>query len=302
MNTFKFLFNQTFVDIWRRKDHFVPAVLTMFLCSWLLVGVLFFCEILRQDTFFSSKQWTEKWQVEVFFKDGLKAQESKIYQEIKNGPLSRSWTIVQEISSEQAIDVFKKAYGQEMLSAVDFNPLPYSLKIEYQNRNSLDAFKNSIQSFQKSDEVQYVQSQFEIVDAAVQWKIKAYQIGVGIALFLMGVLWFILKNMLTLSFFSRSEEVKTMNLLGATSRMMYFPFLFESMILGVVGSFFASICWIAIYDTFVVFFPWLSGQEQPLQYSILESGACVLIMLFVGGFLTTKKMLKKIRSDAFYHA
>jgi cell division transport system permease protein len=141
------------------------------------------------------------------------------------------------ISKQQARDRFVQLYGEQMLNAVQTNPLPASFDIRvfprYQTPQHIHAI---IESLGNTDVI-------ESVDFSPQWleRLNTLRRGIvaaGIFLFVIciAVLHFIVSNTVKLTIYARRELVVNMRYVGATDRYIATPFILEGVLQGGLGA------------------------------------------------------------------
>ena len=103
---------------------------------------------------------------------------------------------------------------------------------------------------------------------------------IGILVF--AVTGFIIMCAVRLSLYSRLDELEIMRLVGATSRQVRLPALFEGALLGLAGALAALI---ALYFIFVAFMSWLittSAGRVLVQHLELPSVLSMFGVIFAG--------------------
>jgi cell division transport system permease protein len=120
-----------------------------------------------------------------------------------------------------------------ILDAINGNPLPSSYSTSFSTPASLKNAVNIVTKYQEVDSVQYGQDIIEQLYKVAQ----VIRIG-GIILivFLAGAELFIISNTIRLTVFARRREIQIMKYVGATNGFIRWPFIFEGMIIGFLGS------------------------------------------------------------------
>lgn len=100
----------------------------------------------------------------------------------------------------------------------------------------IEQFEDTVKRAASLPEVAAYNAAFEVADGFV----AARNVAGGIALILIAILFlislFIIANTIKLATFSRREEIAIMKMCGATNAFIRWPFVFEGMILGLVGA------------------------------------------------------------------
>lgn len=186
------------------------------------------------------KQAKENLQGDLFFKAEMNEADIKqIEQELK------TWTEFKEVffvSPERAIEEFSGSTSQtdEVLAIFDGeNPLPptigYKPKEEFANRSGMKAIKAKLLAAypDEIDEVNYDKASVENVNLGFKQFVFLFLI---VALLLIIVAVAMINNTIRLALYSKRFTIKTMQLVGATSSFIRKPFLWQSVLQGVVSA------------------------------------------------------------------
>jgi cell division transport system permease protein len=186
------------------------------------------------------KQAKENLQGDLFFKAEMNEADIKqIEQELK------TWTEFKEVffvSPERAIEEFSGSTSQtnEVLAIFDGeNPLPptigYKPKEEFANRSGMKAIKAKLLAAypDEIDEVNYDKASVENVNLGFKQFVFLFLV---VALLLIVVAVAMINNTIRLALYSKRFTIKTMQLVGATSSFIRKPFLWQSVLQGVVSA------------------------------------------------------------------
>lgn len=145
------------------------------------------------------------------------------------------------VSKEEAAQIFKKEFGEEITSVLDFNPLPPSFKIGikdgYKTVARVEAIFAKLARMNGIESVAYRKTLLELIDQRTQ-SIHNIMLALGIVISLSAV--FLVSNTIRLAIYAKRKIVRTMELVGATSMFIRLPFLLEGVIQGVLGGLLAS--------------------------------------------------------------
>jgi cell division transport system permease protein len=140
------------------------------------------------------------------------------------------------ISKDEAARIFKKEFGEDINTVLDFNPLPASFKIkfmpEYRNSDSAKMMYTIISSIEGVDDVVYRKTLLEILDRRVKIFFGA-SAAIGITLLIAAI--FLVSNTIRLTIYAKRKMINTMKLVGATRSFIKRPFLIEGMLHGLLG-------------------------------------------------------------------
>ncbi len=146
------------------------------------------------------------------------------------------------ISQQQALEEMKAYLGSDIVDLLDYNPLPpvinLYLKPKYTSYDSLQSISNRI-------------LEYDIVDDVFYNKNLIYQINDNISLVssILGLIAFLLfiiamaliNNTIRLLIYSKRQEIKTMQLVGASDWFIIRPFMLNSALQGFIAGLLASL-------------------------------------------------------------
>lgn len=224
-----YFWKETFHSLFRNKFMAVASVLTVTL-SMFILGV-FLCAVLNINHMATYLE--NQVEMTVYLKDGLNTdQVMAVGKKLKALPDLKE---IKFTNKDQAMAEFKQRLGdqQGILDAINGNPLPSSYSTSFSTPASLKNAVNIVTKYQEVDSVQYGQDIIEQLYKVAQ----VIRIG-GIILivFLAGAELFIISNTIRLTVFARRREIQIMKYVGATNGFIRWPFIFEGMIIGFLGS------------------------------------------------------------------
>lgn len=224
-----YFWKETFYSLFRNKFMAVASVLTVTL-SMFILGV-FLCAVLNINHMATYLE--NQVEMTVYLKDGLNTE-----QVMAAGKKLKALPDLKEIkftNKDQAMAEFKQRLGdqQGILDAINGNPLPSSYSTSFATPASLKNAVSIVTQYPEVDSVQYGQDIIEQLYKVAQ----VIRIG-GIILivFLAGAELFIISNTIRLTVFARRREIQIMKYVGATNGFIRWPFIFEGMIIGFIGS------------------------------------------------------------------
>ncbi len=157
---------------------------------------------------------------------------------------------VKFISKENALILLKKQMKSQssLFTNIESNPLPDAFEIKMinftKNHKKIDILVSQINILPFIDDVEYGE----------KWIVKYINIfnlfkftGYGICLVFFVTSIFIVANTIKLIFYSRSEELKIMRLVGATNRFIKNPFYIGGIFQGAVGGILGILILFIIY-------------------------------------------------------
>jgi cell division transport system permease protein len=241
------------------------------------------------------KQAKENLQGDLFFNAEMNEADIKqIEQELK------TWTEFKEVffvSPERAIEEFSGSTTQtsEVLAIFDGeNPLPptigYKPKVQYANREGMQNIKAKLLKAypEEIDEVNYDKASVENVNLGFRQFVYLILLVAGL---LIVVAVAMINNTIRLALYSKRFTIKTMQLVGATSKFIRRPFLFQSIFQGAVS---AIIGMALLMTLFYALNNALDTIEIPFEFmTFIILFASILGMGIVISFISTWFALNK---------
>lgn len=146
------------------------------------------------------------------------------------------------ITREQAAEDLTKDLGEDFVDFLGYNPLLASidirLKADYANNDSLKVLEKRLLKNDLVKEVYYQKSLVDMVNSNIR-KIGFVILSFSAILLIISIA--LINNTIRLSVYSKRFIIKTMQLVGATRGFISKPFIFKSLIHGLVSSFIAII-------------------------------------------------------------
>ncbi len=228
-------------------------------------------------------EWTEGFGLVVYMMDSLDAESVKALKaRVEDEPEVKE---ARFISREAAMSRLKKVLGEATLDGLDENPLPNSLEISLKQGNiqpeKIREFAVRLKDFDGVEDVQFGEKWVALLAAAAR-RFTLFGSALGISLAI-GIV-FILSNTIKVLFYRRSNEIKILKLLGATSWFIRIPFLVEGIFFGsaagvlAAGASYGAAYWLSSEQAMTVTLLW------PAYVVILFGGALGVIgsLLAVG--------------------
>ena len=156
---------------------------------------------------------------------------------------------IQYISKEEARKKFSESYGEDFTSVLEENPLfaSYSVKIkpEYSDSLNMKRISDQITQMQGVKEVYYQEALINRINKNI--KTVTAVLGVfGFILLAASVL--LINNTIKLALYSQRFLIRSMQLVGATRWFIQWPFLFRSLIQGMISGGIAAILLFVLMD------------------------------------------------------
>jgi len=245
-----------------------------------------------------ARQVKEQVEVIVYVKDNVsQAHTERLRVQIIEIPEVRE---VRYVSRREALERLKESFGDkayllEGYEDDEMNPLRDSFEIRTTVPEDIPVVAQRILSFSAVDWVDYGEDILERLFTVTQ--------GIRTGVFFFAVILgltalFLIANTIKLTVINRSDEIRIMKYVGATDWFIRWPFLFEGMIMGLLG---AIIPLVALNYGYGIMVDWLQGQvmflafvpSQVVMYEVFQ----VLVPLGViiggvGSMFSTHRFLK----------
>jgi cell division transport system permease protein len=202
---------------------------------------------------------------------------------------------VQYVSKDEAWDEFKAELGDdELLEAVDTNPLPASFRIylteEAKAAPEMETLVGQISQFPGVEEVQYgAEWVRRLDDLTVTLTIANLLIGLVVSLCVV----FVISNTIRLTVLARRDLIEIMKLVGATENFIRAPFLMEGVAQGLVAGVLALL---------LIFFGQRAAEARLAGLAFLHVPQILGFLLFsaflgwCGSFLSLRSVLHRFGS------
>ncbi|MBD5637121.1 ABC transporter permease [Clostridium botulinum] len=171
----------------------------------------------------------------IVLKDNIKTEQEKAIKDKIN-----SITGVEKVSYESkkdALNKFKKQLGEDNKSLAEGlekeNPLPNSIIVRVEKPELVSKVVGSIKNMEGIDQIKDGK---EIVDKITKITNTLKWMGLVLFLILIGVSLFLIGNTIKITVYSRKREIGIMKYIGATDWFIRWPFVFEGIIIGILGA------------------------------------------------------------------
>lgn len=215
----------------RRNPYQALAAICIMMLTFLAISVFAFIVFGSSVIidYFESKP-----QVTAFFKD--EAQQSEIDALKQNLETTGTISSVRFVSKKEALQIYKEQNKDDplLLDLVTEDILPSSLEISTENIEDLGLVSETLKESPIVSEVVY---QKDVVATLSQWTNAIRVIGITLIIVLALVSVFIMMTVIGFKVSQKKEEIEIMRLLSATNWYIRWPFVFEGIFYGVIGTF-----------------------------------------------------------------
>ena len=291
-SSLSYFWGETFRSLFRNRFMAIASVLTVTL-SMFILGV-FLSAVLNINHMASYLE--NQVEMTVYLKDGLTTdQVMGIGKYLKAQPGMKE---IKFTNKDQAMKDFRERMGdqQGLLDAINGNPLPTSYQMSCQTSEQRETAAEVVAKYQGVETVQYGK---DIIEQLYKVAQVIRLSGIVLIIFLAGAELFIISNTIRLTVFARRREIQIMKYVGASNGFIRWPFLFEGMVIGFLGSGFASLILWEGYKTVVsemaaaglVFIPMIPLWPF-MGYTTLIILAAGIVIGVMGSAISLRKYMK----------
>ncbi|MDC0559893.1 permease-like cell division protein FtsX [Flavobacteriaceae bacterium] len=231
--------------------------------------------------------------VSIYLKNNTKDFENK--QLIKFLNLNDDVKQITYLSKEDAAKNFSKEIGEEFVGFLGYNPLLDAISIQLYGDKidvySIEKFIENINNFEFIEEVEYDKPLVNALNTNFE--------KMGLWIFILSVIFFLtsfilINNSIKISIYSKREIIKTMQLVGATSKFIRKPFIWTYVRIGFLSSI------VSIILLFIIILQ-LSIQIEEIDLFTKINDLIILICFiifygisssFISSFFITQRYLK----------
>ncbi|MGF6844864.1 cell division transport system permease protein [Chitinophaga sp. W3I9] len=240
-----------------------------------------------------SVYFKESIEIQVILRDNVKeAQATALRDSMAHRPYIKS---IEYVSKDMAAQRFKKDFGEDFITLLQYNPLYSSINIKananYVNNDSLKIIENNLSQQSIVREISYQRMLVSKLNENVN------RIGL-IILIISGLLClvviFLIDNTIRLAMFSNRFLIKTMQMVGATRWFIAKPFDLRSIANGAIAAVIAIAGLIGIMSVSDKLLPELAGLRDNLMIAFLFIGM-ILIGISISLVSTHRSVMKYLR-------
>jgi cell division transport system permease protein len=207
------------------------------------------------------------------------------------------------IPKERAARELQEELGEDFIDFIGHNPLLPSIEVKflasYANNDSIPIIESDLKEFEQIKEVYYQKNLIHTVNENVRMISLMVLVFSGLLLLIAIAL---INNTIRLAVYSKRFLIRTMQLVGATATYIRKPFLFQSILQGIIGAIFA----ICVLVAMVYFLQdVMSGVISLSDINILAILFCIVLLLgiLINYFSTYTAVTRYIRmkTDKLYN-
>ena len=246
MNKIIYLLSESFRSISRS---ILPSIISSLTIAASLV-VLSVSYFLYNNVKIFTAELKDEYKIEVFFDSNLNLEESiDVFNNILLIDGIEEGTF---IDKENAAKIFKEEFDEDVINIIGSNPLPFSatygVSEASKSFSSINEIVKKINQLSNIDEAVFQSGIVNKFDK-ISRNILSFSFLLGI--FIMFISLFFISNTIMLIVYSKKNEIKTMELLGASKMFIKTPYLFEGSLLGFIGGCLSVIMIFWLYKVFI---------------------------------------------------
>ena len=173
--------------------------------------------------------------INVYLKNDTKESENK--QLIKLLSLNDEVKNVSYLSKEDAAKIFSSEIGEEFIGFLGYNPLLDAIYIQLNGDKidiySIESFIENLDNFQYIDEIEYNKPLVEALTKNFE-KIGLWIMFISVLFIITS--YILINNSIKISIYSKRDIIKTMQLVGATSKFIRRPFIYQYVKISLLSS------------------------------------------------------------------
>jgi cell division transport system permease protein len=247
---FLFVLRQTFNNLWRERTPVTASILTIFIAltilialfevSWLMYGQL--------------SELRKHMVVEIYMEPSASEAETEAVREKLESfdTVSR----MRFVSREEAAEIFRREFGEDIGDILDENPLPVSFEVrmrpEYNHPDYLSVFSRQVEVLPGVDEVHYRHAVIEKLQDVTEAVAVA---GVIVLIVLVVAMNLLIRNTIKLSVYAKKRQIMIMKILGSGSLLIRMPFILEGAVEGLIGGVLSAVGLIIAHRFIAATFP-----------------------------------------------
>ncbi len=183
-----------------------------------------------------SAEITSQVEIRAFLENDVTNYEIKNLQEkIFEMPQIRS---IEYVSPDRALDKLQEDLNIELDISPEENPLPHALVIRVTDPRQIGIVADQVREMQGVTELKYGKS---ILQGILKLSLVVKFLGYLVTMLMSAGALFTIMNTIRLTVIARQEEIRTMQLVGATGWFIRWPFLMEGVFLGTAGGLVAAL-------------------------------------------------------------
>lgn len=269
IRSLKYILKQSFVNIYRNKLMSLASI-SIISAALILFGIFY---LILVNLNYNLQVLSEQPQMQVFCLPELTDEQVEAVKTAISG--NQYIESFKEVSKDEAFQQLKKYLedektdegGADILAGYDESFMNVAFIIKVKDTNNSKIVADELKSLAGVENVMYSQTTIDLINKTGSWVKLISTVLIGILLI---ISLFIIANTIKLTVFARRKEINIMKYIGATDWFIRWPFLFEGVLIGIIGAIFAFVLVAYVY----------SLVEPKFTKSLLEFGNGFTILSF----------------------
>ena len=182
---------------------------------------------------------------------------------------------VEFVTREQAMQTFEAEYDSDLFDNIDASVFRHRYVVTL---DDLSLMKDTQAALKNVDGIADVTAHLDYAENFITFRNIVSVVSVVLIVILIAVSLFIMTNTIKLATFGRREEIAIMKMCGATNAFVRWPFVFEGLILGLVG---AVVAFFLQWGIYVLVGSAISGSDTISLITVLPFQPMALRVLGV---------------------
>ncbi len=235
----------------------------------------------------ATRRLQSQYRIDVFFDPLYTNQQAfNVYQKLKD---VEGISSTEFINKERAAEIFKKEFGEDVVTVLGTNPLPAGARVNvargYRTARRINRIADEIARIPSVTDVAYRGELVRILERYIQLAVYGGLVLGAIAL--LGAI-FLVSNTIKLSIYAKRDTIDILYLLGGSRQFIRFPFLVEGTLQGFIGSGIAVVAILGLLDVINYIL------EQFVLYRIIQPPYLVFGLVTLGVALGTTGSYRSI--------
>lgn len=291
LRTIKYMIKEGIVNIYRNMLMSIASISIVWISLSVFGAFLIFSMITSHNIEIFSRQPQMRAYCEIDLDD---AQVDFIEERIRiNNRISE----YRRVTRKEALEEARRMLGENetVLEGLDETIFPVSFVIQVTNPADSQLVSQQLMQIMGIEQVEYSQQTIDFLIRISSW-VRITSISIIILLLFAAVI--IISNTIKLTMFARRREINIMKYIGATDWFIRWPFIFEGVIIGVIGS---GVSFLTISTLYKRFYERLvinsfSIELLPMEEMLREVLVFyILISVVVGAFGSAVSIKKYLR-------
>ena len=199
------------------------------------------------------------------------------------------------IDKDAASEIFKKEFNEDVEEIIGMNPLPmgaiYGISEDFREYDQMKIIADEIRRTPNVDDAIFSKEAIIKFDKVIR-NLLSFSFILGLSIIVIAVIF--VSNTLLLIIYSKQNEIKTMQLLGATDLFIKVPYMVKGIILGLLGSLISLLVLFAMYKFSVYLInPYLDIPTIGLNQFLIINFVLGPILGFIGSARALSIYVKK---------